>query len=123
MIDWFSALTILAQDEPPKRQVVGLLESLIPMIIPVVIIVFIYQMLIGRPQRRDRQERETMLKALKKNDRVVTIGGILGTVANISAEGEEVTLRVDDNARIRFRRSSIQTVLTDDSAEGSSKKS
>ncbi len=122
MIDWFSALTVLAQDDPPKQQV-GFIESLLPLMIPFVIIFFIYQMLIGKPQKREKRERETMLKALKKNDRVVTIGGILGTVANISAEGEEVTLRVDDNARIRFRRSSIQTVLTDDSAEGSSKKS
>ncbi len=122
MIDWFSALTVLAQDDPPKQQV-GFIESLLPLMIPFVIIFFIYQMLIGRPQRREKQERENMLKALKKNDRVVTIGGILGTVANISAEGEEVTLRVDDNIRIHFRRSSIQTVLTDDSAEGSSKKS
>jgi preprotein translocase subunit YajC len=55
-----------------------------------------------------------MLSALKKNDRVVTIGGMIGTVANITPDGQEVTLKVDDNTRIRMIRSSIQRVLSGD---------
>jgi preprotein translocase subunit YajC len=63
-----------------------------------------------------------MLTALKKNDKVVTIGGIVGTVANISVDDQKVevvTLKVDDNTRIKFIRSSIQRVLT---SEGEAEK-
>jgi preprotein translocase subunit YajC len=75
-------------------------------------IIILYFFIVLRPQRKEQQARQAMLSALKKNDRVLTIGGIIGTVANISADGEEVTLRVDDNAKIRFVRSSIQKVLS-----------
>ena len=44
---------------------------------------------------------------------MVTIGGILGSVANISQDGKEVTVKVDDGTRIRFRRTAIAEVLTD----------
>ena len=57
---------------------------------------------------------DDLLKSLKKNDRVVTIGGIIGTVANVTPDGKEVTLKVDDNTRLKMLRSSIQTVLRDD---------
>ena len=68
--------------------------------------------LMDSPQRREKAKREAMLKNLKKDDRVVTIGGILGSVANISQDGKEVTLKVDDGTRIRFRRTAIAEVFT-----------
>jgi len=74
-------------------------------------IIILYFFIVLRPQRREQQARQAMLSALKKNDRVLTIGGIIGTVSNISSDGDEVTLKVDDNAKIRFVRSSIQKVL------------
>jgi preprotein translocase subunit YajC len=75
-------------------------------------IIILYFIIVLRPQRKEQQARQSMLAALKKNDRVLTIGGIIGTVSNISSEGDEVTLKVDDNAKIRFIRSSIQKVLS-----------
>lgn len=74
-------------------------------------IIILYFFIVLRPQRKEQQARQSMLSALKKNDRVLTIGGIIGTVSNISADGDEVTLKVDDNSKIRFIRSSIQKVL------------
>ena len=63
-----------------------------------------------RPQSKERKKREAMLSAVKKNDRVVTIGGILGTV--ISVKDDEITLKVDEssNTKITFTRSAIQRV-------------
>ncbi len=81
---------------------------------PVILIGVMFYFMMYLPQRRERQTREEMLKNLKKNDRVVTIGGMLGTVANISADGKEVTLKMEDAAKIRMLRSAIQSVLSPD---------
>jgi preprotein translocase subunit YajC len=89
----------------------GLTALLFPM---AAIAVFWYFLLL-RPQKREQAKRDNLLKELKKNDRVVTIGGIIGTVANLTPDGKEVTLKVDDNTRLRMLRSSIQTVLRDES--------
>jgi preprotein translocase subunit YajC len=80
---------------------------------PLAIIMVVY-MILDSPQKREKAKRELMMKNLKKDDRVVTIGGILGSVANISQDGKEVTLKVDDGTRIRFRRTAISEVLSGD---------
>jgi len=78
---------------------------------PILAMIVLFFFLMILPQRREQKQREQMLSALKKNDRVLTSGGIIGTVANISADGKEITLKVDDNTRIKFLRSSITQVL------------
>ncbi|MCH7989069.1 MAG: preprotein translocase subunit YajC [Planctomycetes bacterium] len=78
------------------------------MVVPFVAIAVLWYFLLLRPQRRERKKRDASLKELKKNDRVVTIGGIVGTIANISQDSREVTLKIDDNARITVLRNSIQ---------------
>jgi len=78
---------------------------------PMIGIVVLFFLVMVLPQKREQKKRQQMLDAMKKNDRVLTIGGMIGTVANISSDGKEVTLKVDDNTRIRFRRSSIAEIL------------
>ena len=63
-------------------------------------------------------ELAPMLKALKKNDPVATIGGILGTVVSVSEDGLEVVVRVDDNTRIKFRHDAIREVIQKDEGSG-----
>ena len=72
-----------------------------------------------RPERRKRNQLTQMLDSLKKNDRVVTIGGIYGVVVNFQKETQEVTIRVDEgtNSKLRVRRSAIAEVLTDENDE------
>ena len=72
-----------------------------------------YYFVVIRGNRRERGSRDDMLSSLKKNDRVVTIGGIIGTVAATSANGKEVTLKIDDNSRMKVLRSAIQGPLRD----------
>ena len=60
------------------------------------------------PQRRERRKREESLNQLKKHDRVVTIGGIIGTVVSVDSERDEVVLELDRETRVRFLRRSIQ---------------
>lgn len=83
------------------------------LLVPLVVIFLFFQLFIGRHDRKQRARHQEMLKNLKKNDSVVTIGGIIGTVANVSQDGKEVTVKVDDNTRIRFRRDAIREVVTD----------
>lgn len=77
--------------------------------VPLVLILVLYFVLIGGGRRREEKKQQQLLGSLKKNDRVVTVGGIIGTVANIN--DKEVTLKVDDNTKLRFIRSSIHRVL------------
>lgn len=79
---------------------------------------FFYLFLI-RPQRREQAERQKMLDAVKKNDRVVTIGGVYGVVANVNKEANEITVKVDEatNTKLRLTLGSIARVLGDESVK------
>ena len=80
--------------------------------------IMFYLMMI-RPQQREQKERKKKLESLKKNDKVLTVGGIIGTIVDFSPDGLRVTLRVDDATRIKFVRSSIQG-LYDEKSEAES---
>jgi len=74
---------------------------------------FLFYLLVLSPERRRQKEIERKRSALKKNDRVITSGGIYGTVVNVATDSDEITIRVDDsnNTRLRVLRSSIGVVL------------
>jgi preprotein translocase subunit YajC len=118
LIDAAAAGALLAADQP---QGWSGCELMMPSIL--IIAVLAYFMLLG-PDRRDRQRREQLRKDLKKNDRVVTIGGVLGVVHSISPEGTEVTLKIDETtgAKVRVLRSAIHEVLRDDAKKDDTKK-
>lgn len=65
-------------------------------------------------QRKEKKRRAAMLDALSKGDKVQTVGGIIGTV--IEVRDSEVLVKIDENSntRMRFARSAIQNVLTDE---------
>ena len=81
--------------------------------------VLFYFMMI-RPQSRKQAQITTMLANLKKNDRIVTIGGIYGKVVNVQKDSDEVVINVDENTntKLRISRGSIGRVLTDETAGG-----
>ena len=85
--------------------------------LPLIAIVIFFYFIMFRPQQKERSRREKALGELKKNDRVVSIGGIIGTIASISEKEQEVTLKIDENTRIKFRRSAIQGLYQEDSKE------
>jgi len=84
--------------------------SLLTNIIPFAAIILIFYFLLIRPQNKKRKETEKMLSALKKGDKVVTIGGIHGTVQNVKES--TVLLKVDENVKIEFLRSAVSSVVT-----------
>lgn len=113
MTCWVNFVPILAQEaakEPPFWVTMLPFLLIFALLFPIVV----------WPQRREQQKRDSLISSLKKNDRVVTIGGIIGSIANISTDGKEITLKVDDNTRIKFTRSAISHKL-DESKEDSGK--
>ena len=75
------------------------------MVFPIAVMFLIFYMLVFRPQSKARKDHEQMLKNLKKNDEVVTSGGMFGTVVNVKPDA--VTLRVAENVRIDVEPSAI----------------
>jgi preprotein translocase subunit YajC len=73
----------------------------------------IFYLLLLRPQRQQDQKRRAMIDALKKNDKVVTTGGIYGTVTSVDAVSDRIVLRIDDEkgVKVAFTRSSVARVI------------
>ena len=83
--------------------------SLVTTLITFGAIILIFYFLIIRPQRKRDKEAKEMLAAIKKGDKIVTIGGIRGTVAVVKES--TVIVKVDDNTRIEFSKNAISSVL------------
>jgi preprotein translocase subunit YajC len=80
--------------------------------LPLVLIFVIFYFLLIRPQQKKAKQHQEMLGKLKKNDDVMTSGGIYGKV--ISLADNVVTLEVAPNVRIRVNRPQISTVITNE---------
>lgn len=85
--------------------------SMLMTVLPFVLIIAIFYFFIIRPQNKKQKETEKMINALKKGDKIVTIGGIHGVVS--STKEKTVIVKVDDNTKLEFNRSAIATVITD----------
>jgi preprotein translocase subunit YajC len=75
---------------------------------PFIAIIAIFYFLIIRPQNKKQKDTQRMLDALKKGDRVVTIGGVHGVIQTV--RDHSVILKVDDNVKLEFNRSAISSV-------------
>jgi preprotein translocase subunit YajC len=84
-------------------------------VLPLYIVGFvaIFYFLMVRPQRQEQQKHRAMLAALKKNDKVVTTGGIYGTVTSVDSASDRIVLRIDDEkgVKVAFARSSVARVI------------
>lgn len=89
-------------------------------IITFVLIILIFYFLIIRPQKKRDKETKAMLAAMKKGDKVVTIGGIHGTI--VAVKDQTVVIKVDDSARIEFSKSAISSVVNKDAQKTAPKK-
>ncbi|TCS83840.1 preprotein translocase subunit YajC [Tepidibacillus fermentans] len=78
-------------------------------LLPFVLMFVIFYFLLIRPQQKRTKQRNAMLASLKKNDKVVTIGGIYGTIVDLT--DDKVTLRVNESMKITFDRNAINGVV------------
>ena len=99
---------------------IGGLSPNVSMILMFAMIFAVFYFLMIRPQRKKEQERQEMLSKIRKNDHVITTGGIHGVVMNVKED--EVVLKVDENSntKIRFSKNAIAGVirLEDEKEEG-----
>jgi preprotein translocase subunit YajC len=78
--------------------------------LPLVLVFVIFYFLLIRPQQKKAKDHRDMIARLKKNDEVMTSGGIYGKV--VALTDEVVTLEVAANVRLRVHRPQISTVIT-----------
>ncbi|MDR0785136.1 MAG: preprotein translocase subunit YajC [Treponema sp.] len=78
--------------------------------VPFILIIAIFYFLIIRPQNKKQKETQKMLDSLKKGDKIVTIGGVHGTIQNV--KDKSVIVKIDDNVKVEFSRSAISSVET-----------
>ena len=89
-------------------------------LLPIVLIFVIFYFFIIMPQNKKQKETEKMISALKKGDKVITIGGIHGVVT--STKEKTVIVKVDDSTKIEFSRSAISSVETDEKVKDKNSK-
>ncbi|MBU0605594.1 MAG: preprotein translocase subunit YajC [Candidatus Omnitrophica bacterium] len=77
-------------------------------LIAIVLIFVVFYFLLIRPQKKSQDDHKKMLAGLKKNDEIVTNGGIHGIIANV--KDSTVTLKVDDNVKLEIQKSCVASV-------------
>jgi preprotein translocase subunit YajC len=83
----------------------GLVSSLLPFLL----IILVFYFLILRPQQKRQKEKQRLLESIKKGDRIITSGGIHGTVEGL--EDKTVLIKISDNTKIKIERSAVATIL------------
>lgn len=76
---------------------------------PLLLIFVIFYFVLIRPQQKQQKEFKKMLEALKKNDQIVTVGGIHATV--LSVKDTTAVVRIDDNTRVEIDKSAVSRVV------------
>jgi len=113
-----NALTLLAQNGG------GGGPGFLPMPLMLLLLMVVFYLVVMRPEQQKRKRAEAQLKALKKNDRVVTAGGIYGVVAHVNREADEVIVKVDEsnNTRLKFTLSAISRIVSEEAEAADEKK-
>ena len=78
--------------------------------IPLILIFVIFYFFLIRPQQKRAKDHKTMVAALKRGDKVVTSGGIVGTVERILGE-DKLDLSISENVTVQVVQSTIQSIL------------
>ena len=103
------ALPILAQEgDKPAPGGFGF-GSFLPMML---VMFFIIYFLMIRPEQKKQKDKRNMLQNVKKGDKVLTIGGIYGTVGNV--KDDAIMLRIGDNTTVKLSKSAVSSVITKD---------
>lgn len=87
--------------------------ALFVQILPILAIGLVFYFLVIAPANKQRRKTQDMLSSLKKGDRVVTTGGIYGTIQGV--EADVVYLKIAENVKVKVSRSAVSSVVTGDS--------
>jgi preprotein translocase subunit YajC len=84
--------------------------ALIAQVLPILAIGLVFYFIVIAPASKQRRKTQEMLNSLKKGDRVVTSGGIYGTIQGV--EADVVYLKIAENVKVKIARSAVTGVLT-----------
>ncbi|WFB36515.1 preprotein translocase subunit YajC [Kiritimatiellota bacterium B12222] len=87
-------------------------QSPLGMVVPMVLFFGIMYVMMIRPQQRKEKERKAMLNELKKGDKVLFAGGLIGTIAQINEK--TANIKVAEGVRLDVARGGITAIITDD---------
>ncbi len=109
-IPWIALLA--PPQDPPPAGTGSQMTYFIQMGVMFAGVIGIMYFLVIRPQKKREAERQQMLASVRKNDRILTSGGIFGVV--MSVKDNEVVLRIDDSANVRVRvaRSAVAEIVS-----------
>ncbi len=92
LIGWFEGAAV-----PPET------PSIYQFLIPIILMMIFMYLMISIPERRRAKQQKTLLDGLKKNDKVITAGGIYGVVVNPKVGEPDVVLRIDDEREVKIK--------------------
>ena len=84
--------------------------SIVMQLLPIVLIFVVFWFLILRPQKKQQDQRKKMLEAIQRGDRVLTTGGLYGTVKDV--KGDVLVIQIAENVKVEVARAAITGVTT-----------
>jgi len=112
MYNTISSLLLFAPQNPG-----GAAPNPFIQLVPLLLIFVVFYFFLIRPQQKKQKEREKVLESLKRGDKIITIGGLHGTVAGLDAEKKTVLVQLGDNLKVTFDRSAIASTEKQESGE------
>ena len=103
----FAASTTAAAGAAAEAGPASFLISLMPLFLVIIIFYFF----LVRPQQRRMAEYQKLVSGLRRGDRIVTSGGIIGTIHKVEDNSPDVTVEIAENVRVRVQRNAIAEVL------------
>lgn len=107
-----------AQDAASTAAAMGE-PSMLGGLLPILLIFVVFYFLLIRPQQKKYKQHQAMVNAVAKGDKIVTSGGVIGTVTKVEAENDIVHVEVAEGVKVKVVRSTIASVLNPKPETGS----
>ena len=79
--------------------------------LPLILIFVVFYFLLIRPQQKKQKEHKAMLAAVRRGDKIVTAGGLIGTVAKVIGD-DELSVEIAEGVKVKVARGMVSTVLS-----------
>ena len=103
-------VTILAMAPAPSQGGAQTQANPLLSLLPLLLIFVVFWFLILRPQKKQQDQRKKMLEAIQRGDRVLTTGGLYGTVKDV--KGDVMVIQIAENVKVEVARAAITAVTT-----------